>query len=102
MIWIACPSPQAAYATERLNPQQHLLLNHDPKDVVMGGQLRTMRQMHGVSGGAVVHCPPHGPPALVAIVIEHRKSRVVVATRISYVVAFAEHMIATSDPSNFT
>jgi hypothetical protein len=34
-------------------------------------------------------------------VIEHRKSRIIVATRIGHVVEFAQHIIATSDPVNF-
>ena len=89
-------SPPATYRAEKLDPRRHLLLTHDPTDVIVGGQLRTTPKLHGVSGGAVVHCPPQGPPALVAMVIEHRKRRVIVATRIGYVIAFARHMITAS------
>ena len=36
-----------------------------------------------------------------AIVIEHRKRRVIVATRIGNVIAFARHIVANGDPANF-
>jgi hypothetical protein len=95
-------SPMSSYAEQKLNPRRHLLLNHDPKDVLIGGQLRTMPQMKGVSGGAVVHCPPNGKAALVAIVIEHhRRPRAIVSTRIGHVIAFARYMISNGDPKNF-
>jgi hypothetical protein len=95
-------SPASEYAKQRMTPQRHLLLNHDPKDVLVEGQLRTMPNMVGVSGGAVIYCPRNRRPALIAMVIEHhRTSRVIVATRIGHIIAFARHMIAASDPTSF-
>jgi hypothetical protein len=95
-------SPMDSYSKQKLDPRRHLVLNHDPKDVLIGGQLQTMPQMKGVSGGAVIHCPPDRKPALVAIVIEHHKDRrTIVSTRVSHVIEFARHMILNSDPVNF-
>jgi hypothetical protein len=90
------------YSRERLNPLTHLLLDHDPKDVLVAGQIRTMVKMHGVSGGAVIHCSPSGVCALVGVVIEQRRrSRLIVATRMGPIVAFARQIASASDPAIF-
>lgn len=47
-------SPMSSYIQHKLDPRRHLLLNHNPQDVLIDGQLRTMAQMKGVSGGAVI------------------------------------------------
>jgi hypothetical protein len=93
-------SPPTAYTIEQLDPARHLLLNHNSTDVTTG-TLKTTPKMHGVSGGGVIHWTRSSPPALVGIVTEHRKSNVIVATRIENAIVFARHMIKTSDPTAF-
>jgi hypothetical protein len=90
------------YSEEKIDPRNHLLLDHDRKDVLVGGQIRTMVQMNGVSGGAVIYYSPAGVAAVVGVVIEHRKSRrLIVATRMGPVLAIARKVISTSDPAVF-
>jgi hypothetical protein len=78
---------------EGIDPEAHLALEFDRENVTVRGRRHTAPSPHGISGGAVFH-DVDGVLKLAGIMTEYRKnSRVLVATRMTEVIAFAEYVI---------
>jgi hypothetical protein len=91
------PPPRDIYAKEGLPPEDHLLLEFDPRNIRAGGSVVNPPKLQGLSGGGMFRISRHtGHIQLTAIATEHRQTaRVLVGTRIKYFVAAAQHLART-------
>ncbi len=97
------PVDAAEYLLEDVLQSDHLLLDFDHKDIVIGKKRVTPPRLQGVSGGGVFHLSRdtrRGP--LVAIATRNkRSSRLIVGTRLKHFLAMAREMKATAPPALF-
>jgi hypothetical protein len=78
---------------EQLNPESHLVLVFDRKQITVDGKPHNPPDPDGISGGAAFRAV-NGTLELAGIMTEHRRdSRVMVATRMAEFVAFAQDVI---------
>jgi len=93
----------AEYIQEEVSQLDHVLLDFDHKEIVVGTTVVNPPRLQGVSGGGVFHISRNtnrGP--LVAIATQHRKnSRLIVGTRIKHFLGMVRELRATSPPESF-
>jgi hypothetical protein len=91
----------AEYLQEKLPKADHVLLNFDHKEIVIGGRRVNPPKLQGVSGGGIFHISrqtKQGP--LVAICTQNRRnSRLIVGTRIKHFLAMVREVKANSGSS---
>ena len=79
--------------SDQPKPESHLVLVFDPDGITVNGKPHNPPDPNGISGGAAFR-NINGTLMLSAIMTEHRKSsRVMIATRITEFVAFAQDVI---------
>jgi hypothetical protein len=88
------PIEPAEYLQEQLALANHIALDFDHKEIVIGGKRVSPPKLQGVSGGGIfqisreLNCGP-----LVAIATQHRRnSRMIVGTRIKHFLALAREL----------
>jgi hypothetical protein len=90
------PVDAAEYPLEKMPQADHIMLDFDHKEIVIGGRRVNPPKLHGVSGGGVFHISREtnqGP--LVAICTQNRRnSRLVVGTRIKHFLAMVRELKA--------
>jgi len=90
------PVDAAEYLQEEMSQSDHILLDFDHKEIVIGGTQVNPPKLQGVSGGGVFHISREtklGP--LVGIGTQNRRnSRLIVATRIKHFLAIAREFKA--------
>jgi hypothetical protein len=90
------PVDTAEYLQEGMSQADHVLLDFDHKEIVIGGRRVNPPKLHGVSGGGVFHISREsrqGP--LVAICTQNRRnSRLIVGTRIKHFLAIVRELKA--------
>jgi hypothetical protein len=90
------PVDAAEYLQEEISQADHLLLDFDHKETVIGGRRVNPPRLQGVSGGGVFHISremKQGP--LVAIATQNRRnSRLIVGTRIKHFLAMVRELKA--------
>ena len=97
------PVDAAEYLQEKLAKADHVLLDFDHKEIVIGGKRVTPPKLQGVSGGGIFHISrktKQGP--LVAICTQNRRnSRLIVGTRIKHFLAMVREMKAKPGSSEW-
>ena len=92
----------AEYLQQQMSQADHILLDFDHQEIVIGGRRVNPPKLHGVSGGGIFHISKEtnlGP--LVAIATQNRRSsRLIVATRIKHFLAMVRELKATSRPGS--
>jgi hypothetical protein len=92
------PVAAAEYRQEKMSQADHVLLDFDHKEIVIGGKRVSPPKLQGVSGGGIFHISRQtrqGP--LVAIATQNlRKSRLIVGTRIKHFLAMVRELKAKS------
>jgi hypothetical protein len=95
------PVDAAEYLQEKLSQADHVLLDFDHKEIVIGGRRVNPPKLQGVSGGGVFHISretKQGP--LVAIATQNRRnSRLIVGTRIKHFLAMVRELKTKSGSS---
>lgn len=77
-------------------PEIHLFLKFDPDGVTASAKRRNPPNPRGISGGAAIRVGDNGKLRLAGIMIEVKKNpRVMVATRMSAVVAYANEILTS-------
>ncbi len=93
----------AEYLHEGMSQSDHVLLDFDHKEIVIGGRRVNPPKLQGVSGGGVFHISRNtkqGP--LVAIATQNRRnSRLIAGTRLKHFLAMVRELKATSPPELF-
>jgi hypothetical protein len=88
------PVSPAEYLQEQLSQADHIALDFDHREIVIGGTRVNPPKLQGVSGGGVFHISretKHGP--LVAIATRNRRSsRLIVGTRIKHFLAMVREL----------
>jgi hypothetical protein len=88
------PVGAAEYLQEGMSQADHILLDFDHKEIVIGGTRVNPPKLQGVSGGGVFHISretKRGP--LVAIATQNRRnSRLIVGTRIKHFLAMVREL----------
>ena len=94
------PVDAAEYLQEEVSQADHILLDFDHKEIVIGGRRVNPPRLQGVSGGGIFHISretKQGP--LVAIATQNRRSsRLIVGTRIKHFLAMVRELKAASRP----
>jgi hypothetical protein len=94
------PVDPAEYLQEKMSQADHILLDFDHKEIVIGGRRVNPPKLQGVSGGGVFHISretKQGP--LVAIATENRRrSRLIVGTRIKHFLTMVRELKGPSRP----
>jgi hypothetical protein len=97
------PVAAAEYIQEEMSQSDHVLLDFDHKEIVIGGRRVNPPKLQGVSGGGVFHISrdtKQGP--LVAIATQNRRnSRLIAGTRLKHFLAMVRELKATSPPELF-
>jgi hypothetical protein len=100
------PVAVAEYLQEEMSQSDHILLDFDHKETVIGGKRVKPPKLEGVSGGGVFHISRHtkqGP--LVAIATRNlpntRLPRLIAGTRLKHFLAMVRELKATSAPELF-
>lgn len=95
-----CPVDGAEYLQEGISQTDHLLLDFDHKEIVIGGRRVNPPKLQGVSGGGIFHISRETKQRpLVAIATQNRRSsRLIVGTRIKHFLAMVAELKATSRP----
>jgi hypothetical protein len=97
------PVAPAEYVQEELSQSDHMLLDFDHKEIVIGGKRVNPPKLQGVSGGSVFHISRNtkqGP--LVAIATQNRRNtRLIVGTRLKHFLEMVRELKATSPPELF-
>jgi len=92
------PVDAAEYLQEEISQADHVLLDFDHKEIVIGGRRANPPKLQGVSGGGIFHISREtnqGP--LVAIATQNRRgARLIVGTRIKHFPAMVRELKATS------
>ena len=95
------PVDAAEYLQEELSQADHVLLDFDHKEIVIGGRRVNPPKLQGVSGGGVFHISretKQGP--FVAIATQNRRSsRLIVGTRIKHFLATVRELKANPESS---
>ena len=90
------PVGAGEYLQEGISQADHVLLDFDHKEIVIGGRRVNPPKLQGVSGGGIFHISRRtnqGP--LVAIATQNRRnSRLIVGTRIKYFLAMVRELKA--------
>ena len=90
----------AEYLQEAMSQTDHILLDFDHKEIVIGGRRVNPPNLQGVSGGGVFHISretKEGP--LVAIATQNRRSsRLIVGTRVKHFLAMVRELKAKAQP----
>jgi hypothetical protein len=90
------PVDAAEYLQEGISQADHVLLDFDHKEIVIGGRRVNPPKLHGVSGGGIFHISRQtnqGP--LVAIATQNRRnSRLIAGTRIKHFLAMVRELKA--------
>ena len=90
------PVDAAEYLQEGISQADHVLLDFDHKEIVIGGRRVNPPKLQGVSGGGIFHISrqtSQGP--LVAIATQNRRnSRLIVGTRIKHFLAMVRELKA--------
>ena len=88
------PVGAAEYLQERMSEADHILLDFDHKEIVIGGKRVDPPRLQGVSGGGVFQIfreTTQGP--LVAIATQNRRSsRLIVSTRVKHFLAMVREL----------
>ena len=88
------PVDAAEYLQEETSQADHILLDFDHKEIVIGGNRLNPPKLQGVSGGGIFHISretKRGP--LVAIATKNRRNRrLIVGTRIKHFLAMAREL----------
>jgi hypothetical protein len=88
------PVDAAEYVQERMSQADHILLDFDHKEIVVGGKRVNPPKLQGVSGGGIFQISrqtKEGP--LVAIATQNRRdSRLIVGTRIKHFLAMVREL----------
>ena len=94
------PVEAAEYLQEGTSQANHILLDFDHKEIVIGEKRVNPPKLQGVSGGGIFHISREtklGP--LVAIATQNRRSsRLIVGTRVKHFLALARQLKATHRP----
>jgi hypothetical protein len=92
------PVSASEYVLERLSQADHIALDFDHNEIVVGGRRTQPPKLQGVSGGGIFHMSTatrQGP--LVAIATQNRRnSRLVIGTRLKHFLAVARGLNAVS------
>jgi hypothetical protein len=92
------PVEAAEYLQEETSQADHILLDFDHKEIVIGEKRVNPPRLQGVSGGGIFHVSretKQGP--LVAIATQNRRSsRLIVGTRVKHFLAMVRELKATS------
>jgi hypothetical protein len=92
------PVAAAEYIKEEMSQSDHILLDFDHKEIVIGGRRVNPPNLQGVSGGGVFHISRNtkrGP--LVAIATQNRRSsRLIAGTRLKHFLAMVRELKSTS------
>jgi hypothetical protein len=98
----SCVAP-AEYLQEEMSQSDHVLLDFDHKEIVVGRMKVNPPILQGVSGGGVFHISRNtnrGP--LVAIATQHRRnSRLIDSTRLKHFLGVVRELKTTSPPEFF-
>jgi hypothetical protein len=89
-------APQNCYGPDVSN-RHHILLDYDPREIVLEGRPVNPPALPGMSGGGLFRFARREPDTvrLVGLLIEtHREHRIIVATRIAVVAFLARKLIA--------
>ena len=93
------PVDAAEYLQEGISQADHVLLDFDHKEIVIGGRRVNPPKLQGVSGGGIFHISRQtnqGP--LVAIATQNRRnSRLIVGTRIKHFLAMVRELKGDGD-----
>jgi hypothetical protein len=94
------PVDAAEYLQEQISQEDHILLDFDHDELLVGRRRANPPRLQGVSGGGVFQVSRdtnQGP--LVAIAMQNRRrSRLIVGTRIKHFLAVARELKTTSQP----
>lgn len=97
---LVSPVAAAEYLQEGVSQLDHLLLDFDHREIMIGGRRVNPPKLQGVSGGGVFHISRNtkqGP--LVAIATQNRRnSGLIVGTRLKHFLAMVRELKATSPP----
>jgi hypothetical protein len=96
------PVDAAEYLQEGMSQANHLLLDFDHKEIVIGGKRVNPPKLQEVSGGGIFHISretKQGPLAAIATQ-NRRNSRLIVGTRIKHFLALVRELKATSQRGN--
>lgn len=93
------PPGPGVYSQEGLPQADHLLLDFDHYDVLVGGKAANPPKLQGVSGGGVFYVKKGRPRTpLVAIATRHRRAaRLLVGTRLKHFLRAARQLNAIAD-----
>jgi hypothetical protein len=88
------PVDAAEYLQEGMSHADHVLLDFDHKEIVIGGKRVNPPKLQGVSGGGIFHISRETKQRpLVAIATQNRRnSRLIVGTRIKHFLAMAREL----------
>jgi hypothetical protein len=88
------PVDAVEYLQEQISQADHILLDFDHKEIVVGGKRENPPKLQGVSGGGIFQISRdtnHGP--LMAIATQNRRrSRLIIGTRIKHFLAVAREL----------
>jgi len=90
------PVDAAEYLQEEVSQADHVLLDFDHKEIVIGGRRVNPPKLQGVSGGGVFHISretKQGPLVAIAT-LNRRNSRLIVGTRIKHFLAMVRELKA--------
>ena len=97
------PVSAAEYLQEDMAQSDHVLLDFDHKEMIIGGNRVTPPKLQGASGGGIFQISRNtmkGP--LVAIATQNRQdSRLIAGTRLKHFLAMARELMASSSPGLF-
>jgi hypothetical protein len=97
------PVDAAEYLQEQMSEADHILLDFDHKEIVIGGRRVTPPRLQGVSGGGIFQIfreTKQGP--LVAIATQNRRnSRLIVGTRVKHFLAMVRELKTISECRSF-
>lgn len=96
------PVDAAEYRQEQISQADHILLDFDHKEIVVGGKRQNPPKLQGVSGGGIfqISRDTHGGP-LIAIATQNRRlSRLIMGTRIKHFLQVARELKTTHQPKN--
>jgi len=91
------PVEAAEYLQEGMSQADHVLLDFDHKEIVVGGKRVNPPKLQGISGGGIFHISGQTKQSsLIAIATQNRRnSRLIVGTRIKHFLAMVRELKAT-------
>jgi hypothetical protein len=96
------PVDAAEYLQEKISQADHILLDFDHNEIMVGGRRENPPKLQGVSGGGIfqISRDTYRDPLIAIATQNRRRSRLIMGTRIKHVLAVARELKTTSQPKN--